>query len=113
MCFRSWIWFSFVDFLGIIKNNIMICFIIQEPISISKSAKLNRHLVTVMRNWSVGGSILHTESLVGFMLEAQTEVHVIDISKLYCLPHIFTPQFPHPFHFNYPAFPVWKSILWI
>lgn len=48
----------------------MICFIIQEPISVSKNAKLNTHLVTVIRNLSVGGSILHTESLVGFMLEA-------------------------------------------
>lgn len=33
--FEKLIWFSFVGFLGIIKNNIMICFIIQDPISIA------------------------------------------------------------------------------
>lgn len=57
----------------------MICFIIQKPMSISKNAKLNKHLVTGSRRSIVGGSVLHSDS-GGFALEEQTEVYVFDIS---------------------------------
>lgn len=47
--------------------------------SISKNAKLNKHLVTGSRRSIVGGSVLHSDS-GGFALEEQTEVYVFDIS---------------------------------
>lgn len=51
-----------LGFLGIMKKNGTICFIIQKPISSSKNSKLNKHVVIVPRSQSVSGS-------VGFMLE--------------------------------------------
>lgn len=69
LSFLKLIWFIFVSFMGIIKKNIMICCIIQKAICIAKKCQFNKHLVFVTRNKSGGCSILHTESLVDFVLE--------------------------------------------